>query len=172
MIRPRTCLKDCTIGILTLVVILCSICTSATAQSPAGVVAYRATTTPTVVPAGTSASAIAQVSAVVPADSYPTLSVNYRAILFATAPYASTTATVSLDGTSDTSATVNVPAGETVPILLETTFQTSPNASLQGSITVTAGSGGALTVQPSTSVALEAVPTFNAESEQVYKSRW
>jgi hypothetical protein len=160
------------IAICSFALLLCSICALALAQSPAGVVAYAVTTAPIAVPAGSSLSAIAPVSTVVPTNAYQTLSVVYRVILFATAPYTSSTATVGLDGTTETSAAVNVPAGTTVPVLLETTLQTSAGANLQGSVTVTAGSGGSLTVEPSTSVTLEALPTFTAESEDVYKSRW
>ncbi|MBV8054460.1 MAG: hypothetical protein JO071_04380 [Deltaproteobacteria bacterium] len=160
------------IGISALTLVLLSICTPAVALSPAGLVAYTATTIPITVPAGTSVSTIGQVTAVVPADVSPTISVAYRVILFTTASSTNTTATVALDGTSETSAAVTVPAGLTVPIFLETMLQSTAGAILEGSITVTAGSGGAVTVQPNSSVTFEAVPTFAGESEYVYKSRW
>jgi hypothetical protein len=160
------------ISITALKLVLLCMCTPAAAWSPAGLVAYTATTIPIPVPAGTSISTIGQVTAVVPADAYPTMSVAYRAVVFITASSTNSTATVGLDGTSQTSPTVTIPAGLTVPVLLETMLQSTAGAILEGSITVTAGSGGALTVQPSTSITLEAVPTFTGESEDVYKSRW
>jgi len=160
------------IGILIFKLVLFSFCTPAAAQSPAGLVAYAVTTTPTAVSAGTSLSTIAQVTGVVPADAYPTMSVAYRTVLFVTASSTNTTAQVTLDGTLQTSPVVTVPAGLTVPILFETMLQSNAGAMLEGSITVTAGSGGPVTVQPGTSVTLEAVPTFASEGDHIYKSRW
>jgi hypothetical protein len=145
----------------------------ALAQSPAGFVGYTATTSALSIPAGSSESDVAQVLATPPSDGFRTAMMAYRAVVFATGGSANTTLTVLFPGPGESSPAVSIPAKRTVALLFETMVPVNyPGTPITASMTLIAGSGGGLTVQPSTSLTLEGVPAYRAEREVVTKSRW
>jgi hypothetical protein len=145
------------------------------AQSSGAVVLYAQTSGPVTVPAGTTLDDIDPVSGVIPADANPTLTNVYRAVVYATAGSTATTLRVGLAGPNGLSVynatSVNIPANSTVPILLETTQLVSAGTNLSGALILRAGAGGSLTIQPGTSITMEAIPTNTASVSSNYISR-
>lgn len=141
--------------------------------SPAGYFAYSATIGPISIPAGTSVADVASVSTITPADGYPTSMANYRAVVFATAGATATTLIVLFPGPGENSPAITVPANRTVPLLFETLVPVNyPGTPISVSLTVIAGAGGGLTIQPGTSLTVEGMPMYPSEREVTTKSRW
>ena len=99
--------------------------------------------------------------------------VAYRAVVFATGGSADTTLTILFPGPGENSPAITIPANRTVALLLEAMVPVnSAGTAIHASMTLIAGSGGGLTVEPSTSLTLEGVPTYTSERELIVKSRW
>jgi hypothetical protein len=118
---------------------------------------------PFIVAAGTTQHRLMEVSGQVPCNSYPTLSMVDRAVLFVRAGASASQVQIGLSGGSVTSPAFTVPAYSTVTVYYEDTGPVYV-CNLQNylGVVVTAGSGGAITVEPGSSFTYTATPTENA----------
>jgi hypothetical protein len=117
---------------------------------------------PFTVGAGTSQYRLMEVSGQVPCNSYPTLSMVDRAVLFVRAGASASQVQIGLAGGAITSPAFTVPAYSTVTVYYE---DTGPvyicNLQNYEGVVVTAGSGGPITIEPGSSFTYTATPTEN-----------
>lgn len=140
--------------------------------SPDGLLMYASTAIPATVPADSTFHSFNGVSGTVPANAYPTLSMSYRAIVYATAGSSATTCTVALSGNAAAmSPPVTIPGGSTVSIMVEGSLPAFAGQTISEVISITAGPGGSVTVQPGTTLTAEVIPTKTVLLMRTFRSQ-